>query len=111
MVAAASFTLVVRSYSTIPLAWAEVLWIIGATSVLAFALPAAPGGAATAALALLAAGWGRGLEESYLLVAPVLPLLTAMGVAADVAIGGAIAVVTGARERRQADPRPDRRQR
>lgn len=111
MVAAASFTVVVRSYSTIPLAWDEVLWIIGAASVLAFALPAAPGGAATAALALLAARWGRGLEESYLLVAPVLPLLTAMGVAADVAIGGAIAAVTGARARLPAEPRPDRRQR
>lgn len=111
MVAAATFTLVVRSYSTIPLAGGEVLWIIGAASVVAFALPAAPGGAVTAALALLAARWGRGLDESYLVVAPVLPLLAAMGVAADVAIGGAIAVLTGARERQLAEPKPGRRQR
>lgn len=111
MVAAATFTLIVRSYSTTPLAGGEVLWVIGAASVLAFALPAAPGSAATVALALMAARWGRGLEESYLVVAPVLPLLTAMGVAADVAIGGAIAVLTGARQRLLAEPRPDRRQR
>jgi Na+/H+-dicarboxylate symporter len=88
-----------------------VLWIIGASSVLAFALAAAPGGAVTAALALLAARYGRGLEESYLVVAPVLPLLIAMGVAADVAISGAIAVVAGARARLLVDPRPDRLQR
>ncbi len=111
MVAAATFTLVVRSYSTMPLAGGQVLWIIGAASVIAFALPAAPGGAATSALALLAARWGRGLDESYLVVAPVLPLLTAMGVAADVAIGGAIAVLTGTRERQPDEPKPDRRQR
>jgi len=111
LVAAASFTLIVRSYSTMPLGGEDVLWIIGASSVLAFALPAAPGGAVAAALALLAARWGRGLEESHLVVAPVLPLLTAMGVAADVAISGAIAVGAGARARLLADPLPDRPQR
>ena len=111
MVAAASFTVILRSYSSMALAAGDVLWIIGASSVLAFALAAAPGGAVTAALALLAARYGRGLEESYLVVAPVLPLLIAMGVAADVAISGAIAVVAGARARLLVDPRPDRLQR
>ena len=111
MVAAASFTVILRSYSSMSLAAGDVLWIIGAASVTAFALAAAPGGAVAAALALLAAGYGRGLEESYLVVDPVLPLLIAIGVAVDVVIGGAIAVAVGARERLLIDPRPKRAQR
>lgn len=111
MVAAAAFTAILRSYSEMALAAGEVLWIIGAASVLAFALPAAPGGAVAAALALLAAHYGRGMEESYLVIDPLLPLLIAIGVAADVVIGGAIAAAVGVREGLLAGRRPHRPQR
>ncbi len=111
MVAAAAFTAILRSYSGMALAAGEVLWVIGAASVLAFALPAVPGGAVTTALALLAAHYGRGMEESYLVVEPVLPLLIAIGVAVDVVIGGAIAAAVGVREGLLVDQRPNRPQR
>lgn len=108
MVAAAAFTVILRSYSGMALAAGEVLWIIGAASVLSFALPAAPGGAVTAALTLLAAHFGQGREESFLVVAPVLPLLIAIGAAVDVLIGGALAAAVGVRERLLVDRRPNR---
>lgn len=111
MVAAAAFTTILRSYSDMALAAGDVLWVIGAASVLSFALPAAPGGAVSAALALLAAHYGRGLEESYLVIDPVTPLLIAIGVAADVVIGGAITAAVGAREGLLAGRRPNGPQR
>ena len=111
MVAGAAFALVIRSYSSMSLAASDVLWIIGSVTLLAFALSAVPGGAVAVALALLAARYGRGLEESYLVVDPVLPLLVAVGVAVDVLVGGAIVAAVGRRERVAADPRRKRRQR
>lgn len=108
MVAAAAFTVILRSYSGMALAAGEVLWIIGAASVLSFALPAAPGGAVTAALTLLAAHYGQGREESFLVVEPVLPLLIAIGAAVDVLIGGALAAAVGVREGLLVDRRPNR---
>lgn len=111
MVAAAAFTAVLRSYSEMAFGAGDVLWVIGAAAVLSFALPAAPGGAVSAALALLAVHYGRGMEESYLVIDPVMPLLIAIGVAADMVIGGAVTAAVGARHGLLAGRRPNRPQR
>ena len=92
MVASATFTAIILSYSNISLAAVDVLWIIGTASIAAFALGAAPGGGVTAALAILAMSYRDSLKESYLVVEPILPLLIALGAAADVLINGALVV-------------------
>ena len=99
MVASATFTAIILSYSNISLAAVDVLWIIGTASITAFALGAAPGGGVTAALAILAMSYRDSLKESYLVVEPILPLLIALGAAADVLISGALVLAIDTRHR------------
>lgn len=68
-------------------------------------------GGAAGALAPVATYYGRSLEESYLIVDPVLPLLVTVGVAVDVLVADAIATSVGRRKRVTVDPRRKRRQR
>jgi aerobic C4-dicarboxylate transport protein len=88
MVSAAGFLLVLKSYSTLEVSFLQVLWTILFTTLVSMALGSVPGLGAFVALSTLCGIYGRGIEEGYLILRPIAPLLVSYGVILDV-IGSA----------------------
>ena len=86
MVAAAAFIVVFNSYSSIGISPAEIAAISLHAFAVSFLLARHPGTGAYAALAILCIGFGRGLEEGYLILRPVAFYLIAIGTFLDVMI-------------------------
>ncbi|MDR0909844.1 MAG: cation:dicarboxylase symporter family transporter [Spirochaetaceae bacterium] len=88
VVAAISFIVVIRSYSSLGITTAEVFEIALQTLALSFLLAGCPGDAAWTALAVIGVGYGRGFEAGYLILKPVAFYLIAIGTFIDVMICG-----------------------
>jgi Na+/H+-dicarboxylate symporter len=86
MVAAVSFIVIIKSYSSLGVTLADVV-IIGLRAALISALLARHSGdAAYAALGALCVGYGRGYEAGYLILKPLAFYLIAIGTFLDVMI-------------------------
>jgi Na+/H+-dicarboxylate symporter len=84
MVAAVSFMLVLRSYSQIEVSFLQVLWVVGFSFLVSFVLGAVPGTGAYFAVFMLCSLYGKGLQEGYLVLKAIAPLLVAFGAFLDV---------------------------
>jgi Na+/H+-dicarboxylate symporter len=97
MVAAVSFMLVLRSYSQIEVSFLQVLWVVGFSFLISFVLGAVPGMGAYFAVFMLCSLYGKGLQEGYLVLKAIAPLLVAFGAFIDV-LGSAFISLLIARE-------------
>ena len=97
MVAAVSFILVLRSYSQIEVSFLQVLWVLGFSFLVSFVLGAVPGMGAYFAVFMLCSLYGKGLQEGYLVLKAIAPLLVAFGAFIDV-LGSAFISLLIARE-------------
>ncbi len=97
MVATVSFMLVLRSYSQIEVSFLQVLWVVGFSFIVSFVLGAVPGAGAYFAVFMLCSLYGKGLQEGYLVLKPIAPLLVAFGTFIDV-LGSAFTSLLIARE-------------
>jgi Na+/H+-dicarboxylate symporter len=97
MVSAAAFLLVLKSYSTLEVSFLQVLWTILFTTLISLALGSVPGLGAYVALSTLCGIYGRGIQEGYLILKPIAPLLMSFGVALDV-LGSAFVSLLVARQ-------------
>jgi Na+/H+-dicarboxylate symporter len=97
MVAAVSFMLVLRSYSQIEVSFLQVLWVVGFSFLVSFVLGAVPGMGAYFAVFTLCSLYGKGLQEGYLVLKAIAPLLVAFGAFIDV-LGSAFISLLIARE-------------
>ena len=106
MVVAASFLMVLRSYTALEVAFGQVVWLVAAGAGVSLLLGATPGVAVLVGLSSLAGSFGRGMEEIYLILIPVLPIITGVAVVVDVATNSFITVLIGhsERHRRAVDP-------
>jgi Na+/H+-dicarboxylate symporter len=99
MVAALSFIVIIKSYSSLDIPVANLLSIGGQALLLSFLLARNPGDGAFAALAVLCAGYGRNFETGYLILKPIAFFLISIGAFLDVMIASigsfAIARITG----------------
>jgi Na+/H+-dicarboxylate symporter len=80
MVTAVSFFLVLRSYSSLEITILQFLFVVFASLVLSII----PNGRILVGLALLSAWFGQGIEEGFLILQPVTPLLISVAVLIDV---------------------------
>lgn len=79
-----TFLVLFRSYSTLELGLFQTFWVILLAVLVSLSLWATPGMGAFAGIALLSRLFGRGMEEGYLIVTPVIPMLVSLGAFLDV---------------------------
>ena len=101
MIATATFILLLQSYSALEITTLRVLWVTLLSFGISFLVGPFYGSGLLVFLAMLSGGYGRGLEEAYLIILPVLPLLIAIGTLLDVVIAGFIAYLVSTKERTQ----------
>jgi Na+/H+-dicarboxylate symporter len=84
MVAAVSFIVIIKSYSSLGIAMTDVFTIGLRSFFISFLLAGYPGSGAFTALAVLGMGYGRGFEAGYLILKPLAFYLVAVGAFLDV---------------------------
>ncbi|MFQ3547725.1 MAG: cation:dicarboxylase symporter family transporter [Termitinemataceae bacterium] len=86
MVAAASFIVIIKSYSSLGISAGDLFTIWLYASIISVLLPRFPGNGAFAALAVLSAWFGRGYEAGYLILKPLAFYLISFGTLIDVTV-------------------------
>ena len=84
MITSVSFILILKSYSSLEITVLQVLWTVGFSFLVSLALGPVPGASAFVAVSLLCSLFGKGLQEGYLILNPIAPLLISAGVLLDV---------------------------
>jgi Na+/H+-dicarboxylate symporter len=106
MIAAVSFIVIIKSYSSLGISLGDVTAIGLRAFLLSFLLAAYPGTGAFTALAALGMGYGRGFDSGYLNLKPIAFYLVAAGAFIDVMICSfasyAIARISGLQEDKDA---------
>jgi len=97
MLSAICMMTVIRSYSSLEITYFQIAWIVMFSFLISFALPANPNSGIVAALALLCSLYGRGLDDGWLILAPIFPLLTMLSSVLDSATGAIMLVLINRR--------------
>ena len=79
LVSVAAFLLVIRSYTALEIGLSAVLQLAGVGAIYSLMLGRTPAGGVMLLLSYIAVRYGRGMEESYLILLPVMPLLERIG--------------------------------
>jgi Na+/H+-dicarboxylate symporter len=90
MVAAATFLLVLRSYSSLEISFLQFFWTLLFSLIVSLALGSVPGLGAYVALSALCALYGKGLQEGYLILRPMAALMVSFGALLDVLTSGLV---------------------
>ena len=98
MVTSVSFILILRSYSSLELNFMQYLWVGLFSLLTSFFLFSVPGMGAFVSLAFLSSYYGKGLEDGYLILKPVIPLLVSAGVMVDVLTSSLVSFLIGKSE-------------
>ncbi len=78
-----SFIVILKSYSSLGIAFSDMLWLIAVAVVLSFFLGRFPSGGAYVALATVCALYGRGFEAGYLILKPAAFFICSIACAID----------------------------
>ena len=84
MVSSVAFILILRSYSSLEISFLQTLWVMCFSFLVSFVLGAAPGTGAFFAIFMLCDIYAKGLQEGYLILRTIAPLLVSFGVFVDV---------------------------
>jgi aerobic C4-dicarboxylate transport protein len=84
MVCTVSFILILRSYSSLEITFLQTLWVMLFAFVVSFLLGAVPGNAAFYGIFMLCNLYAKGLQEGYLILKTIAPLLVSFGAFIDV---------------------------
>ncbi len=84
MVSSVSFILILRSYSSLEITFLQTLWVMLFSFIVSFLLGAVPGIGAYYSIFMMCNLYGRGLQDGYLILKNIAPLLVAFGVFIDV---------------------------
>jgi Na+/H+-dicarboxylate symporter len=98
LVASATFLLVLKSYSSLEITFAQVLWTLLFSLLISLTLGTVPGLGAYVALSTLCGLYGRGLQEGYLILRPIAPLLISFGVLLDVLTSAFVSLLVAKHE-------------
>lgn len=94
LIAVSGFLVVLRSYIALEIGFSATVEIILTGIAASFLLGRMPIGGVTIVLSYLAIAYGRGMEESYLILLPIIPILERIGAWLDVMTHGFIAFFT-----------------
>ncbi|MDR0526574.1 MAG: dicarboxylate/amino acid:cation symporter [Spirochaetaceae bacterium] len=86
MIAAISLLVIIKSYSSLDLEASALVGIVLQTLLISFLLSRNPGNGAFAALSVLCASYGHGLEAGYLILKPMAFYLVSIGAFLDMVI-------------------------
>ena len=84
---------VIRSYSSLEITLFQAAWIALFSFLVSFALPMVPDRGLSIALAILGNLYGRGLENGWLILTPIIPLLMMICTLLDTATGAVLLVL------------------
>lgn len=84
MVTAISFVVILHSYSSLEIGLAQILWVIMMSFFISFLLGAVPASGTLVGIALISSLYGRGMEEGFLILRPIAPILIGLGAFLDV---------------------------
>jgi Na+/H+-dicarboxylate symporter len=84
MVSTVSFILILRSYSSLEISFLQTLWVMFFSFVVSFILGAVPGNGTFYAIFMLCSLYAKGLQEGYLILKTIAPLLVSFGAFIDV---------------------------
>jgi Na+/H+-dicarboxylate symporter len=84
MIASVSFLLILRSYSSLEVTFFQVLWVLLFSFLVSFVLGAVPGSGSFFAIFMLCNLYGKGMQEGYLILKGIAPLLVSFGALIDV---------------------------
>ena len=98
LVTAVSFVVILKSYSSLGITVLQVLWVMGASFVVSYLLGSVPGMGAFVALSLLCGSYGKGLEQGFLILKPVAPLLVGFGVMLDMVSASLVSLLVARHE-------------
>jgi Na+/H+-dicarboxylate symporter len=84
MVSSISFIVILSSYSSLGITIPDILWIMALSFLLSFTISGIPGMGAIVTISLLCSSYGRGVQEGYLILSSVAPLIISFGVMLDV---------------------------
>lgn len=93
MVAAVTFIIIVKSYSSLGISPLQVAWVLGATVLVSLVLGSAPGSGSMTAIVLLCSLFGSGFETGYQIVRPIAWPLIATGALLDALAAGASSLI------------------
>ncbi|MEX2444917.1 MAG: cation:dicarboxylase symporter family transporter [Alkalispirochaeta sp.] len=96
LVSVAAFLLVIRSYTALEIGVAAVVELTAAGILYSLLLGRHPAGAVMVLLSYLSVRYGQGMEESYLILLPVMPLLERIGAWLDVMTVGFVSQAVAA---------------
>ncbi|MFP4425098.1 MAG: cation:dicarboxylate symporter family transporter [Spirochaetaceae bacterium] len=94
-VAAATFIVIIRSYTALEIGLGEVLWILLFATLYSLLLARFPAAGVPVLLGTLATNYGQGMEEAYLIVFPAMPILLRLGAMLDTITAGFVAEIVG----------------
>jgi Na+/H+-dicarboxylate symporter len=103
MVSSITFIVILKSYSSLGIEFLEISWIIGISIAASFLTSTVPGFGVAAALTALCTLYGRGIENGFLIVYPILPLLSSFAVFIDIVTVAMGSLVVGYSEDQQKD--------
>lgn len=83
MVTAVAFFVVLRSYSSLEITFGQFVWVAGSAFATSFLLGSVPASGVVVGLSMMSSWYGQGLEEAYLMLMPVVPLLISIGALMD----------------------------
>ena len=73
----------------------QISWVAAVAFLLSFTLGGVPGSGVLVALALMSSLYGRGLQEGYLILLPIAPLLMSVAALLDTTVAALASVVIG----------------
>lgn len=85
LVTAICFVVILRSYSSLSISFADIMWVGGTSLCLSFLLGGMPVGGTFVALTIMCTTYGRGFEAGYLLLKPAAAIIGAFAAAIDAA--------------------------
>ncbi|MFO7849924.1 MAG: cation:dicarboxylase symporter family transporter [Spirochaetia bacterium] len=84
MVTSVTFMVILRSYSSLGIGIETLLWIAALSFLTSFLTGSVPGMGVVVSLSFICALYGRGIENGFLIVQPIVPLLISFAVLLDV---------------------------
>lgn len=106
MVSSITFIVILKSYSSLGIEFVEITWIIGVSIAASLLTSTVPGFGVAAALTALCTLYGRGIENGFLIIYPILPLLSSFAVFIDMVTVAMGSLVVAYSEENQKDLYP-----
>ena len=88
MITSICFIIILKSYTSIEVNLIQILRIILFIFLISFTLASVPGQGVLISLVMICGMYGNGLEDGYLILTPVMPLLLSFSVFLDIIIAG-----------------------